>query len=179
MSKKGKIYKIISRQGNDVYIGSTFSTIRDRFFNHRACYKIWKNTEERRMSVFDLFEKYGIENCKIILIKEYEVVDKRHLEMYETLWINKFKQNCINTNSPFCIMKLYKKQWHQENKYKYDHEYNHEKYIRNKDNLLKYQKERRNIIEQSKKCDCGSDYTISNKARHTKSKKHQKWLIHN
>ena len=42
---------------------------------------------------------YGIQNFKIILIKEYMVYrehkkDHRHLFVYEQLWINKMK--CIN-----------------------------------------------------------------------------------
>lgn len=40
--KLGKVYKIISCQGTEVYMGSTFNTTRDRLFNHRSTYKIWK-----------------------------------------------------------------------------------------------------------------------------------------
>lgn len=94
----GRIYKIISTQGNDCYVGSTFNTVRDRFKEHKRGYIKWKNGKTGKCSVYNMFNDYDISNCKCILIKEYEVVDKRHLEVYETLWIKKLKS--INKLEP-------------------------------------------------------------------------------
>ena len=80
--------------------------------------------------IFDYFEKYGIENFKIILIKSYNVVrthqkDHKHLHAYELLWINKTK-NCCNkllTFNPLLFnkykIKEYQKKYHKEYQKKY------------------------------------------------------------
>lgn len=188
----GKIYKIISGQGNECYVGSTFDELRYRFRKHKYQYNEWKINSQNviKLSSFNLFEKYGVENCKMILIKEYDVIDRKHLQAYETLWICKLQPNNINKTKPLHIPKLYRKSynhlhkdkikkykhiWHKMN-YKYDKTERHHKYIKNKDILLEKQRQKRKNTNQSKKCECGSDYTISNKSRHIKSKKHQNWL---
>ncbi len=92
MYKTGRVYKIISTEGNECYVGSTFDTTRSRLNHHKGYYKRYLiHKEHKQLSVYDIFDKYGIENCRLILIKEYEVVDRRHLEVYETLWIKKLK----------------------------------------------------------------------------------------
>lgn len=94
----GKVYKIIATQGNECYVGSTFNTTRDRFQAHKDGYKKWKKICLKFCSSFKIFDKYGIENCRIILIKEYTVVDRAHLEGYEQLWLKKLK--AINEREP-------------------------------------------------------------------------------
>ena len=142
----GRIYKIISTEGNEVYVGSTFNTTRNRFSQHKGDYTKWKSDNvkysKHNVSVNKLFEKYGKDKCKIILIKEYDVLDRFHLEVYESLWIYKLKS--INNHIPFGIKKL-SKQYFYKNSYK-------------------------KIKEQSI-CDCGGTYTIKNKFRHSKTKK--------
>lgn len=59
-------------------------------------------------------EKYGIDNFRIVLINEYQVCDRQHLEAYETLWICRLKS--CNRQLPFCINFLRNKQYYQENK---------------------------------------------------------------
>ncbi|GMF64051.1 unnamed protein product [Phytophthora fragariaefolia] len=82
----GKNYKIIHNQSNIIYIGSSFNELKGKFAQHKADYK-----RKHRIPIYEYFEQNGIENFKIVLIKEYEVVDRRHLEVYEQLWINKLK----------------------------------------------------------------------------------------
>jgi group I intron endonuclease len=101
--KIGKVYKIICSQSNDVYIGSTFNTLRDRWMDHKNRYRVYQKNKSRNMSIHTYFDKYGIDNFKIILIKEYEVVDRKHLESKEQLWINKLKN--INIQSAFNPMR--------------------------------------------------------------------------
>jgi hypothetical protein len=67
-----------------------------------------------KCSVYGLFNRYGLKNCKLILIKEYEVVDKEHHETKEPLWIRKLM--AMNKNEPFkgkikeiCRIKVKKK----------------------------------------------------------------------
>lgn len=101
MTSSGHIYKIICTLDEKFcYIGSTFNRLSKRFEIHRKSYIQWKQGDEKvKCSCFDAFDKYGVENFKIILIKTYEVCrshvkDRKHLEAYETLWINKSK--CVN-----------------------------------------------------------------------------------
>lgn len=96
MTSIGTVYKIICSLSNDIYVGSTFNTIDQRFATHKTNYKNWKNGILSKCSVFDLFDKYGIENFRIIKIKEYTVCrdsqrDTSHLRVYEQLWINKLR----------------------------------------------------------------------------------------
>ena len=132
--KTGKIYKIISTQGNEIYVGSTFNTTRDRFKQHKSDYKRWKEGNCPNISVFKLFEKYGIDNCKMVLIKQYDIIDRKHLEVYETLWILKLRLNCVNKLQPFCIKKLKNSLYYQKNK-KQIQKYKQQYYQENKEQL--------------------------------------------
>jgi len=180
----GKIYKIIHNQSNIIYIGSTFNNLKDRFYNHKITFKQYINNNHSEIAIYPYFLKYGIENFKIVLIKEYEVIDKKHLESKEQLWINKLKS--INKNNSFSIYKLYQKQYQIKNKdelLKKQKEYNKN----NKDKIKVYKKEyyKKNkdiinkIIKEKNKekinCICGGSYIYSNKKRHEQSKKHLKF----
>lgn len=141
--KTGRVYKIIVQEGNECYVGSTFNTLRDRFGKHKGLYKKSAN----KCSVSKLFDKYGVDKCKIILIKEYEVEDRKHLEAYETLWICKLKS--INMVMPFSnkireIRNMRKKEHYQKNKESINEsrkDYRKEYYENNKEKHHKLTKE--------------------------------------
>ena len=113
----GRVYKICTDEKSlgeaytdECYIGSTFDTLENRFSGHIRHYRRWINKSlVSKFSSSILFEKHGYENCHIELIKEYEVIDREHLEVYETLWIYKCQNKCINKRVPFCIRKIYDK----------------------------------------------------------------------
>lgn len=113
----GRVYKIIATTGNECYVGSTFNTTRDRFKKHKNIYKQWKEGKIKGgCTSFNLFEKYGIDSCKMILIKEYSVVDRRQLETYELLWIKKLKSvNKIEPCGGF-LSKQAKTMYYKKNK---------------------------------------------------------------
>jgi len=114
MTKIGRIYKIVCSQSDDVYIGSTFNTLRDRFRTHKVAFCRWsKDDTLGNYAIYPYFKQYGVENFKIILIKEYTVEDRSHLEAYEQLWINKLK--CVNQQSAFRINKFAVKDYNKEN----------------------------------------------------------------
>ena len=70
--QKTKIYKIVSDLGNMVYVDSTAKEyLSQRLQQHRHDYKQWKNRKKNYLPVFEMFEKYGVENCKIILIESF------------------------------------------------------------------------------------------------------------
>ena len=118
----GRVYKICTdeKYTDEIYIGSTLDILKNRFSGHVRQYNRWKNGKTNNVSSFDLFEKYQVENCHIELVKEYDVIDKNHLEVYETLWINKYRNKCVNQCVPFYIRKLTSKIHRLNNKEYYE-----------------------------------------------------------
>lgn len=121
----GRVYKITSCKGDEIYVGSTTQILSQRFYEHK--YEYTSKRRGKKNSNWDLFDKYGVENCKIELIKEYEVVDRQHLDAYEQLWISKLK--CINYKNSFEIPYL----WDRKKKKEYTEKH--------KERITEYQKE--------------------------------------
>ena len=64
---KGHIYKIIcSLDSNFVYIGSTFTTLRQRWQKHKSKYINYLNGINDYIATYPYYDKYGIENFKIL-----------------------------------------------------------------------------------------------------------------
>jgi hypothetical protein len=84
------IYKIASRHipSDPCYIGSTTKSLIDRFNSHIKKYKRWKINNKNFISSFILFDKYGIENCEIILMDDYNINNKIELLKREQHWID-------------------------------------------------------------------------------------------
>ena len=170
MTSIGNIYKIICNLDNSIcYIGSTFNTLYKRFEEHKNQYK--NNNGE--YSIHKYFNKYGIDNFKIELIKSYNVIrthqkDYKHLYVYETLWINKTK-NCVNKIVSFNPLKKERHKQYNDNHKEEIAEQKKQYYESNKKEILEKQKQKFN-------CECGSKYTIQHRARHFKTTKHIKFL---
>jgi hypothetical protein len=137
----GKIYKIEPRYEHnegDIYIGSTAQKyLSNRFQKHRGDYKSWKlGVHNRKTMSFDLFEKYGMENCKITLIENVNVNTIEELLAKERYYIQSLK--CVNKIVPLRTHR----EWQIDNaEYvkNYDKKYREE----NKERLLNYSKEYR------------------------------------
>lgn len=112
--RTGRIYKIISLEGDECYIGSTFNTTRDRFKQHKYDYGKWRNGKHTSVSIFSMFDKYTTKGCKIVLIKEYQVVDRNHLRAYEQLWINRHS-NSVNKIGTIKLLVKQKSRLYREN----------------------------------------------------------------
>lgn len=118
MTKQGRIYKIINEDSSVCYVGSTFHTLKHRFSVHKKDSKC--ENKKMRCTIQKIFREQSAENFKIILLKEYNVEDKKHLEAYEQLWIN--KMNCINKRRaiPFLykniMVKLHKRNYLQRHR---------------------------------------------------------------
>ena len=69
--QQGKIYKITDKGANKMYIGSTYQELKDRFNNHRYMYHLYLKGNFNYVSVFMIFEEFGIENCEIKLLEVY------------------------------------------------------------------------------------------------------------
>jgi len=175
---------------NIIYIGSTFNQLRHRWQQHKKGYTKYLNEKNSCVSIYPYFEKFGIENFKIMKIKQYKCYrehnkDSRHLHAYEQLWINKTR--CVNKISAFSIpivakeyKKGYRKKYQEENKEKIleqNKEYrkaNKEKILEqnkeyrkaNKEKINKYNKEKK---KERVKCDiCDKDLTRGSLTRHKK-----------
>lgn len=131
----GRIYKIIHNQSDIIYIGSTFSSLNTRFYDHKRHFKD-ENTKTN-CSIYKYFEQYGTNQFKMILIKEYECVDRQHLYSKEQLWIKKLK--CINERNAFNPIKnrLYR-EINKEKLLKYAKNYREENKEKIKNNMVKY-----------------------------------------
>ena len=168
--KIGKVYRITKNDDPNInYVGSTFTTLRQR----------WNIHKKNDCSIKKYFDEYGIDKFKIILIKEYEVFaenqkDTKQLRAYEQLWINKFriKKCCINKRDAFRLLNKEKiKEYRENNKEKFK-EYYEKYYENNKEKFKEYQKKfrennREKILEEKK------NYRENNKEEiNEKSKKY-------
>lgn len=126
--EEGKIYKIepiVDHDENEIYIGSTCKTLDDRFKTHKACYNLYLRQDKKVAFTrsFILFEKYGYDNCEIVLLEDYPCESKNELRLREAYYIKLLKN--INHNIPLQTLKEYYqnkkidiKLYYQENKEK-------------------------------------------------------------
>ena len=76
----GKIYEIVDVGYNKCYIGSTAESLSRRFSKHKHHYKTYNQDNAKRYCMcFDLFDEYGINNCKTELIENFESDTKDNL----------------------------------------------------------------------------------------------------
>ena len=134
---KGKVYKIIANNAPEdekVYVGSTTKQyLSQRLTAHKRLYQRWKNIEgaPKHAMAYDLFDKYGFENCSIILLEAVECNSKDQLLAREKHYY--LTLNCINKRSPINTAEETAKQ---------EREYYH----LNKDKMKKYREENKEII---------------------------------
>ena len=146
----GKIYKLVSFNGDMIYIGSTcLPRLCTRFQTHVQDYKSWQKDNSRgKVRSYVLFDEYGYENCQIILLENVKANNKDELRIRERYYIE--TMDCINKNIPNRTDKESNKAYRDANK----------EVINEKQNMKCI-------------CDvCGFGYTQVNKLQHFKSKKH-------
>ncbi len=158
----GKIYKIepiVEHLENEIYIGSTTKKyLSQRMDKHRTDYKLWKSGKRNKITSFNLFDKYGIENCQIVLLEIVNVNTKDELLSRENHFIQTLK--CVNKNIPTRKWKEY----YEANK----------NVINGK--LKEYYEANKNVINGKLKCDCGGCYTRHNRVKHQRTNKHVSYL---
>jgi hypothetical protein len=140
MANIGYIYSITpinNTDDNDVYYGSTIN-INLRWSTHKSEYKFQNKRDY--YTIFTLFEKYGIDNCQINILEQFDYNDKSELRFRERYYIE--NNNCINIKIPQKTkdekkdyMKKHSKIWYENNK-----EYYKEYREKNKDYLFEYNK---------------------------------------
>jgi hypothetical protein len=161
--QNGKIYKIEALNGEegDVYIGSTCKQyLSQRMDKHRETYRYWKKGNKGcNMTSYILFEKYGIENCIIVLIENSPCNTRDELFSREAYHIKLIK--CVNK----CIPMQSHKEWYDKNRdeiLEKAREYGKEYYKDNREERLEY----RNIYyhsNQDKITELGKEYYTKHK----------------
>ena len=176
--QQGKIYKIepiCEHEENEIYIGSSaLKYLSQRMDSHRGEYSKWKRGKRNRTTSFILFDKYGYENCKIILIENYPCNTKEELSAREAYHIKNNK--CVNKCMPLRTRKQYKLD--NKEKIKISDKLYREA---NKDKIKKYKTDNKEKIKERRSqivhCECGVNHTHGHKARHFKSTKHQEYML--
>lgn len=188
--KKSKIYKICDLNEEMIYIGSTVKKLYERLSQHKYNYK--KYLEDKKIipsTVFKIFEKYGLENCKIYLLEEFPCENKEQLLKKEGEYIKNI--NCVNK----CIAGRTEKEWKEDNKEKIKillkeykknnrkkiNEYLNEYYHKNKEKInnrnkeykKKYFEENKDILKEkrSQKIECDICHNIMTKGSISRHKK--------
>ena len=203
---KGQIYKIVDVGMNMCYIGSTVEQLSVRMARHRCHYKKYLEGKHNYVSVFEIFDTFGLENCKIVWIENWTCDEKKQLHAREGHHIA--NHECVNkrkegrTDKEWRIdnhdkLIEYNKQYYQEHKedikkntndYYYENKEaisNHKKEHR-QNNLEKIREQERQAYQRNKAvkhrpytCDCGATICFSAKSKHEKSKKHQQLINQN
>jgi len=186
--QNGKIYKIepnCDHEEGEIYIGSTAKKyLSQRMDTHRSSYNQWKIGKRTLTKSFKLFEKYGLENCEIILIENYPCNIKEELLAREKYYVKSLK--CMNKNMPGRTSKEYYidnkekiKLYYENNKEKVKeyHENNREDILAK---MKTYQQKNKEKIKALKSveyiCECGKSMCISNKSKHEKTKFHLNYV---
>jgi hypothetical protein len=95
--QNGKVYKIepLNGEEGDIYVGSTAKQyLSQRMTKHRTSYKYWKEGKASYITAYNLFDKYGLENCSIILLETYPCNSKDELRAREGFHMRNLE--CVN-----------------------------------------------------------------------------------
>jgi adenylate kinase family enzyme len=173
--QNGKVYKIecINGKEGDIYVGSTAKQyLSQRMTKHRNEYKYWKEGKAKYLTAYDLFDKYGIENCSIILLETCPCNSKDELRAREG----------FHTRNLACVNKRVEgrthKEWRDDNKESIKQK-KHDYRLNNKEGINIYSRERyeKNKITLREKitCECGSTCSRGSMSEHKKTKKHKNY----
>jgi hypothetical protein len=167
----GKVYKVTGMDPNDLYcVGTTTKKyLSQRMTKLRADYIAWKDSKHSHQKVYDIFDKYGVDNCRIILLETCSVSSKDELRsrgqsFKDLLALLPSKENAIRDEGEV-HKKLQRRNYYQNHK---DESLERTKqwYEENKERV-------NNKKNEDVHCDiCNCDMTRSSMGRHLKSTKH-------
>ena len=90
----GKIYRICDSGYTKFYYGSTIQPLVVRMGGHRGNYIRHKNGHANQVSLFDIFDEFQHENCKIELVERYPCMNRDELRKREGYHIQ--NNECVN-----------------------------------------------------------------------------------
>jgi hypothetical protein len=114
--QQAKIYRILSDEPYSlIYIGSTtMPLLSQRMSQHRATYKHYQTGKGNHTSSYEIFEKYGVDLCKIELVELFPCNSKDELMKQEGHHIR--NNQCTNKNIAGRTSKEWNKEFYEENK---------------------------------------------------------------
>ncbi len=145
----GIVYIIECLETGEKYIGSTRQTLKRRVSHHRYVAKKSKHTTKSKQ----IIDRGNYTSCIVEEVDDEKLLEREQHHIDTT--------QCINQMNPFGFdKKAYDKRYREEN-----HEKQKVRWTSyNQANLEKY---REKIV-----CECGHSYTLRNKARHMRGKRH-------
>ena len=167
--QNAKIYKIVSKNTDKCYVGSTYTELKTRLSGHITNFKRDGSTTSKHIIKFGEYEIVLIENHSCKNVKELETRERFYIE----------SMNCVNKNIPGRTDKQYRldnaaainernKQYYQDNEMAIKER--HKQYrLDNAATILEKKNKKYN-------CGCGGKYTHVNTLLHKKTKKHLKYL---
>ena len=182
----GKIYQIRNTEDDEVYVGSTCTTLTKRFSNHKSDSNRMKKTN---CHVYKHMNALGVEKFYIELIEDFPCENKTQLTAREGVFIR--DRGTLN----MLIAGRTPKEYYQNNKViiakkskvKYDEQIKDAEYRDHRNNL---QTARRELNPEKQReinamygrhdkceCECGGKFTRHHKSTHEKSKKHQDFVV--
>jgi hypothetical protein len=168
--KNGKIYTLRSYQTDDIYIGSSATTLTKRKSTHKQDYNKWKNGKKHYMTSYEII-KY--DDCYIELLELFPCNSIDELKQREGH--HQRSMECVNKRIECRTKKEYKID--NANKIK---EQNKEYCIKNANNIKEKKKEyyikNADKLKEKINCECGGKYTKQHLSTHQKSKRHQEYL---
>ena len=160
--KNGKVYKIVDVGYSMCYIGSTCEELCQRMARHRKDYRNYLKGGKYYLTSFKIFEKYGLDNCKIELLEKYPCDDKEELKKREGYCQQ--TMDCVNKQTAGQTKEEYRNRNRDKiNAQKRNHYHNNSGEINEK-------------AKQKYTCECGAVVCVGGKSEHEKMKKHQRFL---
>lgn len=136
----GKVYKIVSNNTDQIYVGSTTQpTLARRLATHKEAYVKWKAGGDKFISSCILLDQ---PDYRIVLLESYPCRSKDELNSREQHYIELYKDTCVNKRKAFTGLTKdeYFQQYRQE----------HKEEMR-ENNAEYYQKNREKLTEQYKR----------------------------
>ena len=167
-----KTYQMLNTITNDVYVGSTCSSLAKRMYDHRRM-----ALSKPHWRVYQKFAELGHNNFYIELIESYPCNCRDELRAREGHYIR--ERGTLNKKIAGRTDAEYQAD-NRENKNEKQKEYAKQHKEERSEYHKKWYAENRNAILANIKtqttCECGKTYTIHHKARHDKSEYHKKTL---
>ena len=179
-----KIYVVKNNFSIEKYIGSTTTALCKRMIKHRCDAK-----QRPHLSKFYTYmNENGIENFYIELLEEFKCENVEQLRKQEGKFVE--EQGTLNEKKAGRSKTEYQKEYSQNNRDKINQRRNElrkENPDKTKEEYKKwsalYRERHPEKVKHWKstkvECECGGCYTLSHKAEHIKSKKHQNFLNNN
>jgi len=172
--KNGKIYKIISKDSNLVYIGSTTSSLKKRMNEHR-CNMLGYLKDEKYNRITISWKLLIFEDAEIQLIEKYPCYSKRELEERERYHIENIGLDwVVNERLPTPTEEERKRQIYESGKRRRNNRTKEEKEEINKKSRERYANDEE---YRKKKQECNKKYRTDFKAE--KSQRDKKYRENN